>query len=137
MMFKFSKQSLDKIEMLHPKLQLILNEAINYMDFTVLCTYRSAEDQKAAFDIGHSNAHVYGTSPHNYKPALAFDVAPYPINWDDTNRFFKLKEILFTIAQKHEIILNWGGTFSGKAAGDYGHFELANWKFERVTGQRN
>ena len=42
---KFGKQSQDRLATCHPKIQLIMNEAIKAYDFTVLCGTRTPEEQ--------------------------------------------------------------------------------------------
>ena len=125
----FSKQSRDKLQKLHPDLVKILAEAIKYIDFTVLCTYRGREEQDKAYKEGKSKA-KYGQSPHNCNPALAVDVAPYPIDWEDKKRFEELARMLQYCADREEIQITWGGNFSFV---DMPHFELTNWRTRRGT----
>jgi peptidoglycan L-alanyl-D-glutamate endopeptidase CwlK len=59
-------------------------------DVTVLCGYRGQADQEAAFASGASKVH-YPNSRHNVKPSAAVDLAPYPIDWKDRERFLVLR----------------------------------------------
>ena len=120
-MAKFSKQSEIKLKELHTDLQSILSEAIKIFDFTILCGYRGQEEQEKAFLNGNSKAH-FGQSKHNFKPSLAVDIAPYPIDWNNVERFKNLADIILKIANEKNIKLIWGGNW--QKLKDYPHFEL-------------
>ncbi len=52
--------------------------------------HRSNEDQLKAFNAGKSR--IKSGGKHNHSPSLATDVAPWPIDWSDKNRFTILQE---------------------------------------------
>lgn len=83
---KFSKTSEARLKTCHPDLQSVCRELIKQFDFSVLEGHRGEKAQNAAFERG--NSHVrYPNSAHNKTPSLAVDIAPYPIDWGDLERF--------------------------------------------------
>ena len=128
-MYKFSSNSIEKLNTCDKRLQDLLYEVIKYIDVTVIEGYRSSEDQLKAFSDGKSEA-MPGKSKHNIIPSMAVDVAPYPINWKDKNRFYYLGGLIKGIAYKMNIPIRWGGDwngdndFDGQKLIDLVHFEL-------------
>jgi peptidoglycan L-alanyl-D-glutamate endopeptidase CwlK len=59
---------------------------------------------------------------HNYRPALAADLAPYPLDWNDTARFEALAKVVLACAKRLGVPLTWGGDW--KRFKDFPHFEL-------------
>lgn len=128
-MYKFSELSIRSLLTCDDRLQTIAYEAIKLIDFRVLEGHRSKERQ----DFLHSNGSSQlpgGKSKHNFSPSKAFDVAPYPINWKDRERFSYLAGIMIGIAHAKGIRLRWGGDWnqdgilSDNNFDDLGHFEL-------------
>ena len=127
-MFKFSKKSLEKINNIkfHPKLRLLLNEAIKTtpIDFTVLETVRTIAQQKIYVAKGTSKTMKSRHIPSINKSGLceAFDIAPYPIDWNNIKRFIQLSQHIKRVAQRLNIAINYGGDW--KSFKDYPHYEL-------------
>lgn len=121
----FGKRSLNNLAQAHPDLQRVMYDAIKYNDFTVICGYRDRAAQDAAYKAGTSKAR-FGQSPHNFKPSLAVDCVPYPLDWNDIGRFELMGRVIMQSASKLRVPLVWGRNF--KALRDYPHFELANWQ---------
>lgn len=116
-MAKFGKASLARRETLHPILQEILDEAIKYFDFTIVCGYRNEEDQEKAFVKGASTKH-WPDSKHNTLPSKAVDVGPYHplfknVDWENTPRFIYLAAFIMGIAHAKGIKIRWGGDWDG------------------------
>ena len=128
MVFKFSKKSLEKINnpKLHPKLKLLLTEAIKTspIDFTVIETVRTIEQQKINVAKGVSKTMKSRHIPSTNKSGLceAFDIAPYPIDWKNIARFRQLAEHIKKVAKQLNINILWGGNF--KTFVDMPHYEL-------------
>lgn len=59
-------------------------------DVMVVCGFRGQRDQDAAFANGTSQKR-WPDSKHNVMPALAVDIAPYPLDWNDTKAFEALR----------------------------------------------
>lgn len=119
---KFGSRSKQRLSECHPKLQEIMNEVIKIMDITILCGHRGEEEQNKAFNEGKSQL-KYPQSKHNKKPSLAVDVAPYPIDWNDLERFNRMCGIIEGIAHMKGIRIRLGRDFSFK---DYPHIELVD-----------
>lgn len=107
----FSKASLEKLKTLDPRLQILLNEAILHIDFSILVGHRGEEDQNKAFAEKKSNF-KWPQSKHNKLPSMAVDVAPYPIDWDDPARFARLFGYIERIANELQIPIRWGGDWN-------------------------
>ena len=123
----FGKRSLTALATCDPALQRVARRAIELTDFTVLEGHRGREAQEAAFAAGLSKAH-FGQSSHNSEPSQAFDVAPYPIDWQRVDRFVDLADHMLAAAASLGVNLIWGGTFWGGSREhptDAGHYELA------------
>ena len=117
---KFSKRSLDALQQAHPDLQSICFEAIELVDFTVICSYRGKREQNEAFSKGNSKL-KFPQSKHNKLPSLAVDIVPYPLDWDDIESFKKVAKVIKKVASELSIEIEWGGDWTFK---DYPHFEL-------------
>ena len=124
-MAKFGKKSLKILDQLHNDLQLLCLDAIERVDFSLICGTRGKEEQEKAFDEGKSKAH-YGQSPHNFEPSLAFDFTPYPCDWNDIEGFKRVAKVIMDCANELDIDITWGGDFTNLK--DYPHIELTNWK---------
>lgn len=102
MSYKFSKTSLKRIAECHPDLQRIAHELIKEMDVMVLCGYRGEKAQNEAFAKGHSKLR-FPKSKHNRTPALAIDMAPYPLDWQARGRFEDMRTRIKAIAKRLDI----------------------------------
>lgn len=126
---EFSKASKKELASCHPDIQRVLNEVIQYVDFTVLEGHRGEEEQNAAFEAGRSKLE-FPQSLHNHRPALAVDIAPYPIDWQDWRRFDLLAGYVLGIASHLGVNLRWGGDWDSdkdmadQTFHDLPHFEL-------------
>jgi len=122
----FGQKSQDKLATVHPKLQQIMNEAIKEYDFTVLWGYRDKQLQNSFYRRG--TGLKWPNSRHNVKPSLAVDVAPWPIDWLDEQRFVILAGLILAKARELKIEVVWGGLWLRR---DLGHFEIRK---EEVNG---
>lgn len=126
---KFGNASKLKLMTCDQRLQKICLDAIEVMDFTVLCGHRDSDEQNKLFEEGKTKVQ-WPKSKHNVTPSVAVDLAPYPVDWNDTERFYALAGVMFAIAAKHKIKLRWGGTWGGiddkNPSGfvDMPHFEI-------------
>jgi len=114
---KFSALSEQRLATCDHRLQMVLREAIKYVDFTVMCGHRGKQDQEDAFRLGRSKVR-WPKSKHNTLPSLAVDIAPYPVDWNDTTRFARLAGYVERIAHELNIKLRWGGDFNGNWRSD-------------------
>jgi len=134
---KFSKRSLEKLENVHPDLRKVLDHAIEFTDFTVLEGYRSVERQRRLFAAGASKIDgIKKKGKHNFSPALAVDLAPYPIDFNNVRRYHDLAQVILLAASKLGIEVRWGGDWdrdgitTDQKFNDIGHFELYGRKYE-------
>jgi peptidoglycan L-alanyl-D-glutamate endopeptidase CwlK len=128
-MFKFSQRSKDKLITCHPDLVRLFNEVIKHYDCSVLEGYRSNERQEQLFDDKKTKLRG-GQSKHNQNPSLAVDVAPYPIRWNEPERFYHFGGFVLATAKQLNIPIRWGGDWDGdgdvtdQSFNDLPHFEL-------------
>lgn len=128
-MARFSRASERALGTCHESIQGVLREAIKEFDFTVLCGHRGKEEQEKAFAEGTSKVR-WPKGKHNCSPSLAVDIAPYPIDWKDHERFTYLAGRVMGIAQVLGVKLRWGGDWDrdtevqDEGFRDIGHFEL-------------
>lgn len=131
----FSQASLEKLFDVHVDLRTLFLEVVKHVDCTVLCGYRDREAQTKAFAEGNSKLR-WPDSKHNAKPSSAVDVAIYPIDWNDKDRFIWFGGLVQGTAMQlkaeykisHDI--RYGGAWKGlgqlnkSGLNDLVHFEL-------------
>lgn len=120
-MYKFGKRSLENLSTCHPDLQKVLHRAIKKFDFSVIEGHRTKAKQEEYFQKGTSRRR-WPNSKHNTKPSLAVDVVPWPIDWNDIERFKQMAEVILKAAKEEGVELTWGGNW--KTFKDYPHFQL-------------
>jgi len=138
-MFNYSKISRHRLASCHIDLQNLFFEVLEHYDHSILCGHRGREEQEALFNVKPQRTKLqYPHSKHNKLPAMAVDVAPYPIKWDNehSNRFYCFAGFVLGVASQlkkqgvtsHDI--RWGGDwdgdqdFSDQNFNDLVHFEL-------------
>lgn len=137
-MATLGKQSLEILATAHPDLQKVVKEAIKHYDFKVLYGTRSIEEQFSLYKqgrkleggiwkkVGATVTNIDGIkvlSKHNHSPSLAVDLAPYPIDWNDLDRFKELGKVMKQAAIKCGVKnMTWGGDWTRFV--DLPHFEL-------------
>ena len=128
-MATFGKTSKKRLATCDIRLQRILNDVIKVADCTILCGHRNKAEQQKAFNTGRSKVQ-YPNGKHNSYPSKAVDVAPYPIDWDDTERFHIFAALMFAVAKRHNIRLRYGGDWdmdgdtTDQTFNDLPHFEV-------------
>lgn len=128
--YKFGKSSLENLRSCHLDLQKVLHRAIEIIDFSVIQGERNEEDQNRAYTQGRSKL-KYPQSKHNNHPSLAVDIVPYPIDWNDRERFCLLAGVIKGVANTLNVDIRWGGDFNGnniisdETFIDMPHFELS------------
>lgn len=116
----FSKRSQEKLITCDKRLQDLFNAVLQEFDCTIVCGHRGKEAQDAAVKAGTSKT-PYPKSKHNYIPSLAVDVVPYPIDWDNIERFKELNKVVIQKAKVMGINVEWGGEWKMR---DYPHYQL-------------
>lgn len=132
---RFSNDSMSRLKTCHPELQVLFNEVIKEWDCTILEGHRDAAAQEAAFDRGNTQLH-YPHGKHNALPSLAVDVAPFPVAWQDMQRFHLFAGYVLGVASQlrtrgiMKAAVRWGGDWDAdhevrdEAFRDLVHFEL-------------
>lgn len=134
---KFSKKSLERLEGVHPYLVDLCFKVLQHWDCTVIYGRRSVAEQQRLFQEGLSQTmnswHL--EQPDGY--VYAVDLAPYPIDWNDTNRFYYFAGIVNALAKEtlpDGYYLRWGGNWDGdeelddQKFMDLVHFELRKYE---------
>ena len=106
-MFEFGDRSLQRLDTIDNDLQKIMFELIQIMDVTILEGHRNEDRQNQLFHEGKSQLE-WPHSLHNSMPSRAVDVAPYPIDWNDLDRFILMVGIIKGIAHTHNIKIRCG-----------------------------
>ena len=128
-MYKFGPRSIRGLITLDKRLQKVLNEVIKHVDCSIIEGHRSGERQNKLYDEGKTKVR-YPDGRHNANPSRAVDVVPYPIDWDDRERFHLFAGFVLGIAQSMGIRLRWGGDWNmnfevdDNNFDDFPHFEL-------------
>ena len=105
---KFGSRSKSRLKTCDTRLQDLFNEVIKHFDCSVIQGHRGKEDQNKAFKEGKSKL-KYPNGNHNKSPSKAVDVAPYPINWNDRERFTYFAGYVVGIASQMGLKIRWGG----------------------------
>lgn len=125
----FSEHSKKQLAGCDPRLETIARIAIRIMDFRVLEGHRDRDRQNELKAAGKSQL-SWPRSRHNKSPSLAMDLAPWPVDWQDTSRFYLLAGIILAIAWFLRIPIRWGGDWNkdmdtrDNKFQDLGHFEI-------------
>tara|TARA_R110002020_G_scaffold234671_2_gene446766 strand:+ start:165 stop:557 length:393 start_codon:yes stop_codon:yes gene_type:complete len=105
---KFSKKSKAKLNTCDKRLIELFNKVVKKFDCTIIEGHRSKDRQNKLFDEGKSKLQ-YPNGKHNATPSMAVDVAPYPIDWNDRERFTYFAGYVIGIAYQMGLKIRWGG----------------------------
>ncbi|OOF40857.1 peptidase M15 [Rodentibacter mrazii] len=125
--FRFSQRSLDNLKGVHSDLVKVVRRAleISEIDFTVIEGLRSKAKQKRLFAQGATK-----TMNSRHLTGHAVDIVPYPLDWNDLEKFGKLSKAMFQASKELKIPIRWGGDWNRNGRSDdekfYDgpHFEL-------------
>ena len=101
---RFGKKSRERLKGVDIKLQHILSRLIKIMDVTVIEGVRSQERQDELVAQGASK-----TKYSKHIEGKAVDLAPYPINWKDRERFHYRGGMVRGIGKQLNVNIRWGG----------------------------
>ena len=126
-MFKFGKSSKLNLRGVDEDIVEVLDQAIKYIDLTIIEGVRSKERQQELYDQKKTK-----TLQSKHLEGKAVDVAPYHngIDWEDRENFIYMGGIIMGIAYSLGIPLRWGGDWnknndlSDNNFDDLVHFEL-------------
>jgi|TARA_Y100000310_G_C20600428_1_gene772722 hypothetical protein len=101
---RFGSRSRRRLKGVDTKLVNVLNETIKLMDITVIEGVRSKKRQAELLKKGATKVKY-----SKHMEGKAVDVAPYPIQWDDRERFHYMGGIVRGVASQMGIKVRWGG----------------------------
>tara|TARA_B100002019_G_scaffold292644_1_gene316497 strand:+ start:2298 stop:2678 length:381 start_codon:yes stop_codon:yes gene_type:complete len=107
-MYRFGKKSKARLKGVDPKLVNVLNELIKIMDVTIIEGLRSAERQQELLEKGATKVKY-----SKHMEGKAVDLAPYPIDWEDRDRFHYMGGMIRGIAKQLNVNVRWGGDWDG------------------------
>ena len=125
----FGSKSRQQLQTCNSDLQKVFNEVIRYVDCSVLEGHRDERTQDRLFEEGKTKVQ-YPMGRHNSNPSRAVDVVPYPVDWNDRERFHLFAGFVLGIARSMGIKLRWGGDWNmnfevdDNKFDDFPHFEL-------------
>ena len=127
---RFSQRSKDRLDTCHPDLRKVFNEVIKHVDCTILEGVRTLDRQKELVRTGKSKTLKSKHLPGSDGLSRAVDVAPYPIDWNNKERFYIFAGFVKGIAAEMGIKIrmgaDWDGDFTTRdqTFHDLPHFEL-------------
>jgi len=101
---RFGSRSRRRLKGVDTKLVNVLNETIKLMDITVIEGVRSKKRQAELLKKGATKVKY-----SKHMEGKAVDVAPYPIQWDDRERFHYMGGIVRGVASQMGVKVRWGG----------------------------
>ena len=126
---RFGTRSRNALHSCDERLVKVFNEVIKTVDCAVLEGHRDKDKQNKYYKEGKTKL-KYPLGRHNEVPSRAVDVVPYPIDWNDRERFHLFAGFVLGIAKSMGINLRWGGDWNqnwfvdDNKFDDFPHFEL-------------
>ncbi|ENW79757.1 hypothetical protein F909_02860 [Acinetobacter sp. ANC 3929] len=139
-----SKLSLSRLVGLHVELESVVKRAIEIteQDFVVVEGVRTKEQCYINYGKGRTaeQCKAKGVPAQYAQPKVAkvtwlnnplssrhvtghaVDLVPYPVDWNDLNKFKKISVAMKQAAKDLGVALDWGGDW--RSSKDYPHFEL-------------
>ena len=119
MSYKLGTRSLQNLSGVHPDLVAVVKLAISIteQDFTVIEGVRNINRQRELVKAGKST-----TMNSRHITGHAVDMVPWPVDWNDLERFEVVAEAMKAAAEELDIPTVWGGDW--KSFYDAPHFEL-------------
>lgn len=127
---KFGKRSKSRLKGVDKRLLKVLDDVIQHFDITVIEGKRTKARQKELFDAGATK-----TMRSKHLIGLAVDIAPYPVNFNNTERFCYMAGFVMAAALKRGYKIRWGRDWKTEwprkdkntsSFLDYVHFELVD-----------
>ena len=108
---RFGKRSIGRLQTCDQKLQELFYEVVKHFDCSIIEGNRGEERQNKAYADGKSKV-KYPNGKHNKFPSVAVDVAPYPIDWSDRDRFHYFGGFVLGVAKQMGMNIRWGGDWN-------------------------
>lgn len=135
----FSASSKEKLLTVHPDLQLVFLEVVKEVDCTVVSGLRTFKEQRILYSQGRTMPGPIVTNCDGFRKKSnhqsdtpignAVDVVPYPIDWNDRDRFYHFAGFARGVAWQLGVDLRWGGDWDSdyvlndQSFYDFPHFE--------------
>ena len=119
--YRFGKRSRERLEGVNVKLVNVLNELIKIMDVAIIEGVRSKERQAELLEKGATKVKY-----SKHMEGKAVDLAPYPINWEDRERFHYMGGMIRGIGKQLGFKIRWGGDWDSDG-------EIADNKFDDLV----
>lgn len=125
----FSNTSASRLSTCDERLQRLFSRVVKGFDCSILAGHRGEKEQQEFFKAGRSKVQ-FPNSKHNSYPSKAVDVAPYPIDWRDRERFHYFAGYVKGVAAEMGIDIRWGGDWNSdtevkdNSFDDLPHFEV-------------
>ena len=130
---RFGTSSKKQLDTCDARLQSLFMVVVREYDCTILQGLRGEEAQMQDYlDRPQRSKIPWPKGKHNQNPSIAVDVAPYPIDWKNTKRFYHFAGFVQGIAQELGLELRWGGDWDrdydldDQDFNDLVHFELVD-----------
>jgi len=101
---RFGKRSKERLKGVDSRLVNILNELVKIMDVTIIEGLRTKERQEELVSQGKSQ-----TKFSKHIEGRAVDLAPYPVDWEDRERFHYMGGMIRGIGKQMGVNVRWGG----------------------------
>ena len=108
---RFSTRSKSRLHTCDGRLIELFNKVVKEFDCTVIEGHRGKDAQNKAYNKGNSKL-KFPNGKHNKSPSVAVDVAPYPIDWKDRDRFHYFGGYVLGIAKSLGLNIRWGGDWN-------------------------
>ena len=120
MSYKLGTRSLQNLSGVHPDLVAVVKRAIQIteQDFTVIEGIRNIDRQRKLLKAGKST-----TLNSRHLTGHAVDMVPWPVDWNDLERFEVMSEAMKQAAEELDVDLEWGGDWSSFPDGP--HYQLS------------
>ena len=108
---RFSQKSKSRLYTCDKRLVKLFKEVVKEFDCTIIEGHRGQKKQDEAYNRGNSKL-KFPNGRHNKSPSFAVDVAPYPVDWKDRDRFHYFAGYVLGIANSLDLNIRWGGDWN-------------------------
>ena len=125
---RFGKRSRERLNGVKPELVNVLKELIKIMDVTIIEGLRTEARQEELVAQWKSK-----TKYSKHLEGKAVDLAPYPNDWEDRERFHYMGGMVRGIGQQMGVNIRWGGDWDSDGEvkdngfDDLVHIEIRGW----------
>lgn len=127
----FGKTSRERLDTCDRRLIELMEDVVAVYDCAIITGHRGEAEQMRKYTRGLSQVR-WPDGKHNTSPSKAVDAAPWPIDWDDRERFVHFAGAVEFAARKRGLRIRWGGDWDKDGTGldnnfdDLCHFEIVD-----------